>query len=77
MYRRIRSVSSYLSQSEKVATFGLGRMAQVDTLKVEWPSGIVQQFVIVAANQEVLITEDEPELKEISRTDKIANRAEL
>jgi hypothetical protein len=52
-------------------------MAQVDTLKVEWPSGIVQQFVIVAANQEVLITEDEPELKEISRTDKIANRAEL
>ena len=57
MERRIRTGSSYLSQSEKVATFGVGRAEKVDTLRVYWPSGTVDQFVEIEANQEIRILE--------------------
>jgi hypothetical protein len=39
MERRIRTGSSYLSQSEKAAVFGLGQDSWVDSVLVEWPSG--------------------------------------
>ena len=57
MERRIRTGSSYLSQSEKVAVFGLGSASVVDTLVVTWPSGRVDRFVGVEANQEIRIIE--------------------
>jgi len=46
--RRVRTGSSYLSTSEKVATFGLGSVATVDSVRVSWPSGNVD----VLRNQE-------------------------
>ncbi|HET6569673.1 MAG TPA: ASPIC/UnbV domain-containing protein, partial [Rhodothermales bacterium] len=49
--------SSYLSQSEKVVTFGLGEHEEVDTLVVEWPSGLVERFEGVQGNEEVLLVE--------------------
>lgn len=55
--RRIRTGSSYLSQSETVATFGLGEHTRVDTLRVYWPSGRVAVFEDVAANQDLLLIE--------------------
>ncbi len=57
MERRIRTGSSYLSQSEKVATFGLGSAEKVDTLRVYWPGGSVDQFIKIGANQEIRILE--------------------
>ncbi|HET6567994.1 MAG TPA: CRTAC1 family protein, partial [Rhodothermales bacterium] len=53
MERRVRTGSSYLSQSEKVVTFGLGEHEEVDTLVVEWPSGLVERFEGVQGNEEV------------------------
>lgn len=35
----VRTGSSYLSQSELTLTFGLGTAKQIDSLRVEWPSG--------------------------------------
>ena len=58
MERRIRTASSYLSQMEKVATFGLGAATVVDSLLISWPSGKIERFVQVAANQEIRIVED-------------------
>ena len=55
--RRIRSGSSYLSPSEKVATFGLSNFTAVDSLKIYWPSGIVDTFKQVAINKETIFTE--------------------
>src|SRR5690606_28771250 len=44
MERRVRTGASYLSASEKAATFGLGTAAQVDSLVVYWPSGHVDRY---------------------------------
>ena len=57
MERRVRTGSSYLSQSEKAATFGLGTAARIDTLLIYWPGGRVDQFTDLEANQEMRIIE--------------------
>ena len=57
MYRRIRTGSSYLSQSEKVASFGLGEHNRVDSLLVQWPSGQVDVLVNLNGNQELKVIE--------------------
>ena len=73
--RRIRAGSSYLSQSEKTATFGFGDTAQVDSLVVYWPSGITQRFGTIATDQHVHIIEGRDALEEVSPvTEPIAGR---
>ena len=57
MERRVRTGSSFLAQSEKTATFGLGGADVVDSLVVEWPSGQVDRFADVEANQRVSVIE--------------------
>ena len=57
MQRQIRTGSTYLSQSELTATFGLGQATQVDTLWVHWPSGRIDQFEAVLGNREHRIIE--------------------
>jgi len=47
--RRVKSGSSYLSQSELTLTFGLGKRESADRLVIEWPSGAVQEFKNVRA----------------------------
>lgn len=60
--RRIHSGSSYLSQSEMVAVFGLGNAPAVDSMRVMWASGAESRFGSVRANQEVLAVEGSAEL---------------
>ncbi|MFQ5571580.1 MAG: CRTAC1 family protein [Rhodothermales bacterium] len=55
--RRARTGSSYLSQSEIIATFGLGDAERVDSVVVYWPGGQVDRFSGLAANQQLLIEE--------------------
>ncbi|MBE7504339.1 MAG: VCBS repeat-containing protein [Verrucomicrobiales bacterium] len=40
-----------------VAHFGLGDAAKVDVLRVEWPSGVVQEYREVGVNQSLVIKE--------------------
>ena len=47
--RRVKTGSSYLSQSELTLTFGLGPRDSAPRLVVEWPSGAVQEFKQAAA----------------------------
>ena len=47
--RRVKSGSSYLSQSELTLTFGLGKRDSADRVVIEWPSGAVQEFKSVRA----------------------------
>lgn len=42
--RMVKTGSSYLSQSELLLTFGLGRRDAAERLVVEWPSGATQEF---------------------------------
>ncbi|GAB5521752.1 MAG: CRTAC1 family protein [Rhodothermales bacterium] len=50
--RRIRTGSSYLSQSERVAHFGLGGAMVVDSLRIIWPDGQQIDFTDVEPNAE-------------------------
>jgi len=47
--RRVKSGSSYLSQSELTLTFGLGQRDTASRVVIEWPSGAVQEFKEVRA----------------------------
>ncbi len=47
--RRVKSGSSYLSQSELTLTFGLGKREAAGRVVIEWPSGAVQEFKNVRA----------------------------
>ncbi len=57
MVRHIRGGSTYLSQSERAATFGLGAARQVDSLIVTWPSGRVDAFEGIPANHDIRVVE--------------------
>ncbi len=55
--RVVRSGSSYLSQSEMPATFGIARHDHAERLLVYWPSGQVDEFKNVKPGR-WLCTED-------------------
>jgi hypothetical protein len=55
--RDIKAGSSYLSQNDLRAHFGLGTAARADRLEVMWPSGRTEAVTNVAANQIVTIEE--------------------
>ena len=57
MERFIRTGSSYLSVSERAATFGLGEAVRVDSLIIYWPSGQIDRHAGLAAGAEVLVIE--------------------
>jgi enediyne biosynthesis protein E4 len=46
----VRSGSSYISNSDMRAHFGLGAVAKVDWVEIHWPSGLVERFADLAAD---------------------------
>ena len=57
MERIIRTGSSYLSQSELTASFGLGNHTTVDSVSIIWPSGEIDTFTNIKNNREIFIKE--------------------
>ena len=55
--RDVKAGSSYLSQNDLRAHFGLGAAARADRIEVRWPSGRTEAVMGVAANQIVTIEE--------------------
>ena len=49
----------YLACNESILSFGLGDRTQVDRIRIEWPSGIVQVIDSVAVDQRLLIVENQ------------------
>ena len=52
-YQMVRTGSSYCSQSETILTFGLGKNKTVAQLEIQWPSGEVDRYVELKANQTI------------------------
>ncbi|WP_462248197.1 VCBS repeat-containing protein [Ekhidna sp.] len=52
------SVRGYLSSMDKSVHFGLGNADKIDTLRIEWLSGKVEERYAVAVNQEILVSEE-------------------
>ena len=65
--QRVRTGSSYLSQSEKTLTFGLGKSEIIDSLKVNWANGSTDKFYDIKANQSLQITEGSKSLGYLKR----------
>src|SRR5262249_28613921 len=61
----LMSGGSFFSQNEQALYFGLGKTAVIDKLTVRWPSGLVQEFSSVPANQRILIIEGQLAIKTI------------
>ena len=57
LWRRVKSGSSYCSQSELPVTFGLGRSDKILSLEVLWPSGTVDKLTNLAPDQRIVIRE--------------------
>ena len=53
----VSAAGSYLSAHDKRVHFGLGKERQVKLLEIRWPSGVVQTWKNVAANQIFLAKE--------------------
>jgi hypothetical protein len=53
----VRSGSSYCSQSQMAPTFGLGADKTVQTLEIEWPSGLKQHLANVPVDRIVTVEE--------------------
>ena len=53
----VRSGGSFYSQNDLRVHFGLGKAARVDTLEIHWPSGQMDRFVDVSANQILRLVE--------------------
>lgn len=49
--------SGYYSHNDRRMHFGLGKAAQADRIEIAWPSGLVESFDPVKANQTVLLKE--------------------
>ena len=56
----VRGGSSYCSQSETVATFGLGSDPGIESLEVRWPSGTVDSFSSLEPNRQLTLVEGQP-----------------
>jgi hypothetical protein len=55
--REISGGSGYCSQNSLVASFGLGETDTVDLVEVTWPSGVVTDTTLVAADQLIEVLE--------------------
>ena len=57
--KTLRSGSSYLSSSELILTFGLASHTQAEAIEIRWPSGQVDNFKNIAADQIITVKEKE------------------
>ena len=55
--REVQSGSSYLSQNDLRAHFGLGTAEQAERLEIRWPGGATETIENVAANQIITVRE--------------------
>jgi hypothetical protein len=61
--REVRPNSGYLSSHDPRVHFGLGRARAVDSLRVRWPSGLVQEFRALEGDVTWRIVEGEPPVR--------------
>lgn len=62
--RQLFPYGGFLDADEPIFHFGVGEHKEVSSLKIEWPSGQVQEFKNLAVNQRYTITEPAGEAKQ-------------
>ncbi|RPI29452.1 MAG: CRTAC1 family protein [Acidobacteria bacterium] len=59
VYEHVTTANGIYSASDKRVHLGLGKEAQVSTLEIRWPSGVVQKLANVRAGQVLTVVEGE------------------
>ncbi len=57
LVRELYPINSFRAQMANLLHFGLGDAPKVDRLTIRWPSGKVQEFIDVAADQHIVVDE--------------------
>jgi hypothetical protein len=65
VFEMVKTGSSYLSQSERSLTFGLGPATKVGGIEVTWPTGKVERLPGVAGDQSITILEGKGIVKSV------------
>ena len=60
--RELYPQNTFTSQAPANVHMGLGKASKIDLLTIRWPSGLVQEFKNVPANQRLRFTEGETQL---------------
>ena len=55
--REISAQSGYCGQNSLTAHFGAGASAQIDSISIRWPSGLIQTLGITPVNQTITVVE--------------------
>jgi enediyne biosynthesis protein E4 len=61
--RQAGAQGNYCSQNSLVQHFGLGQASRIDTLEVTWPTGQMQRFLDLQANQIIKVVEGQKEVE--------------
>ena len=61
MVRQMTAGDGYMASNQRILVFGLGKHTEAEHISVEWPSGKKQIFKPLAANQEIMLIENQPE----------------
>jgi len=64
--RELYPGDSFMSQSPTELHFGLGDASAVDRLTIHWPSGKIQEFQNLAADQHILIEEGDASVRTVA-----------
>ena len=67
--RQLVPLSGYLSSNESSLHFGLGEAEGIQSLKVRWPNGGVQEFSDLPVNKHIIISETNDNLRPYSRAE--------
>jgi hypothetical protein len=54
---RVTASTGYACSSELLAHFGLGRVPYVDSIEIEWPSGLRQSFTNPSVDSVLIVRE--------------------
>jgi len=65
VFEMVKTGSSYLSQSERPLTFGLGAGTKVGSIEIIWPNGKKEQLPGVAGEQSITIAEGKGVVKAV------------
>jgi hypothetical protein len=57
LYGYVSPSVGFMSSSDRRVHFGLGKEQDVRSVRIEWPSGVVQELSDVKANQVLEVTE--------------------
>jgi hypothetical protein len=68
--RDLYPANSFKSRSACAVHFGLGDATRAGRLTVRWPSGLVQEFTDLAADQHVVLTEGDATIGTLARVNR-------